>query len=468
MLSWRKQNALALMLVLDVALGSVLKAGERPYFEELDRVEILQGIERVDLKVVPGGHYVLASIDTTSQGVINVYELLPHEKGIRSKPVSSIYSDGYSNPLQEVATLEFSGDGDTTPIRVYVNSVAYGVNHSIISGYQMTSDGKLLRIKNSVIELGNFPTLVGSDKVRTMQIEGNLMFALTENAISTINIHSDGSLKLIEQHLIFPPDDKKHEMPRTLTYIPATEQLFIGLGYLKSKPLEDNLFLLIYSVNDDGSFNKTAEIKNMHFNKGVNFHNVETILAQSGVAETEKIALGVSVFNIKNHLDVNLIIIDPYSLKDGFSVLDVRMSDVIFSKNSNHLYVSSFVSEKLPEDIGLSAYRIHSNLSTNLISGSGLNTTHNHYFLELTLDGCHMLAVSGGGAVKTQDPYDLVLYRINDPEINCTTPSSPLPLALIISVPTAALSVIGLSMTTLFLCILVKKYGSRKGYAPIN
>ena len=64
MLTWQEHNALNIFILV-VTLVGVVKAGEQPYFEELDRVEIQQGIESVDLKVVPGGQYVLASIDTT-------------------------------------------------------------------------------------------------------------------------------------------------------------------------------------------------------------------------------------------------------------------------------------------------------------------------------------------------------------------------------------------------------------------
>lgn len=79
-------------------------------------------------------------------------------------------------------------------------------------------------------------------------------------------------------------------------------------------------------------------------------------------------------------------------------------------------------------------------------------------------DSCHII-----GMMENQNNSQngtLVIYRINDPAIGCTTDSSKLPLILSVSATAILLTVTGL--VTAGICYWLKKQGAKKGYMPIG
>ena len=475
MFKWRKSHIIMLCVLVPWP-PNTLEAEGRFYFEELDRVEVGTTYISVYPKVTPDGRYVLVSIYTSSVSTINVYRLLPNGAGIDKKPVDIVHFDGLNNPFRLISSIQLVGNGENEPVRVYVyswyfenetESLAKG--KALISGFGMSMGGELSPISGAVAVLegcGTPPLVVG----RSLDIYDNLIFAITSNCIASINIHNDGSLSLKDHQVILPSTDEKNEGSRTLIYEPSTKQLFIALqSNVENEPLDKNIFLLIYAVDDDGTFNSTAPVYNLHF--ADNYQNLTTILAKPvefganvvmGAASTKEVDGKLMLFE-------TVFSIDPQSKQAISSAPQVRMQDIVFAKSGERLFISSLVAKFETSGVGLSAYIILANGSVEHIPNSELNTTHSHGALELTPDGCQLIALAGGASVlKPQDPSYLVFYRINDPELNCTSSPSPLPLKLIISIPAVVFSVTGITLVTLLSCYLVRKYGTRKAYTPIN
>ena len=467
MFKWR--NSLALILPgFAVWLAGILIAEERPYFEEINRVKVAPTFN-VYPKVTPDGQYALASI-YSNKGTINVYRLLPNGNGIDTDPVSVVDFDGLNNPLFEVSTIQLTGNGKNEPVRVYAYSLY--VEHDmpspklkvLISGYVMSTNGVLSAIPGAAIVLAacdEKPFVVG----RSLDIYEDVIFAITSNCIASMNIHQNGSLSLNDYQIILPPTVERDVVPRTLIYEPVTKQLFVGLQSYTNKPLVNNIFLLICAVNDDGSFNQSAPVYNMHFTDS--YHNLTTILVNPQ-DHGEKIVSGTLSDN-EAGLFASVFIIDPHSKQAVGSALQVRMQDIILATGRDRLYISSLIAKDAVTGVGLSAFKIQGNDTIKLIENSEFNSTLSHGHLELTPDGCRLIALAAGvNVLRPQYPSYLVLYQINDPELNCTAPSSTLPLKLIIALPTTVLSATGIALVSILGCYLIRKYGARKAYTPIN
>ena len=463
------RQCFALILLFRVL---VLCADERPYFEELDKFKIPEATV-ADLKVTLDGRYMLASITSgdVQQSVIYVYQLQTDEQGIRrirDDPVSTMHFDGLNKPLYSVINMQLAGNNIESTVKVYVYSRAFDADMpALISGYQLDDSGLLEAIPFAYLELGPFPRGFRISVPKAIHLQDDLLYAITENSVEIIKVHHNGTLTIKDQSPILPVANKTHEGPLTLSYLPETKKLFVGLGNLdNSEQLEHNIVALAFSITANDSFNKTAPVQELYFKNGV--YSAMTVLSESSESE-EKIVMGLNgLISNKEGDDVfSLMVVSPISMAFSEINLKVPVLDVEFTRSNDQVYISSIVLSDT-WGIGLSAYKIQDDLSPHVLSGSELNTTMSHHDIELTPDNCHLLAVAGGGFEQRQSSSYIILYRINDPALNCTAPPSSIPLKLLISVPSAVMGVVGVSLLVFLGCYLAKQYGARKGYVPID
>ena len=485
----------SLLAVLFCAGGCVVMADdtERPYFEEISRINI--GRPRfVHLAMTPDGRFALASVvaasvvsgdDVTypSGDIIQVWPI--HNQGklssLGAEPVYSTEYDSFNTKLIMPSAIKVTG-GDGKPVRAYVLSVFLYHDQTTgddtpgtrISGYEVTDEGNLKSITGGYI---NFYKLMDNGYTsQLLEIEGPLLFAaINANTLGLGYIHQNGSLSKISEHTV--PIDPEYLMLGDLAYASGSEKLIASVMSVGKGAFPETLQSLVYSVNSSGEFQQDTPVKTYRI--GHNATNLYTHLTIApAIDKWVKASRGVVEIAGEVHVGVDLALVDGNTGEEfqfGKALKDSNIMpwDLNFNHKEDRLFLSG-IQQNDGHSPPMAAFKVAGD-SLSLISNSLSQSRLFHGHFVVFPDDCHVLAVAGGKIADTNvlpDESDyLILYGINDPESNCSvSPSSAPDLQLPLSVGLSAGVVTitaAITLTVTVYCLLKKHYGHR-GYTPLD
>lgn len=408
------------------------------YFQELSRISSKHLIENMEIS--DDGRFALTLTYPKEKGdkaYILVYPLLKSgtEKNFLGKPIN-VTTSTFLAPKNFVL-LENN--------RVFVSSASNNKS-TIISDFEIKDNGNLTLIDQYCTEIPDHGKqyLTGYDQFIFLKSSWTLYSFNTKKysrKLSIIDQIRDG----------LPFNYPGQNFP--FFYAKPLRMIFV-INNIGNNPDDDYHLAWACQVNASGHFQNSGLIQGFDREKNYVALGVQ-VLSEALLIYLYDYGKEIKggyfrTYNIKNH-------------SDATKVLDLKITNFIPDKGNTRLFYAS-APNQFHKQNQLGVFSIKKGVVGHMLDAMEV-PTDNFIKLALLPDGCHILAAtekldgSGNGS--------LVLYRINDPEIGCSTErASQVPLNLSISSSVILLTITGL--VTGGVCYWLRKQGAKKGYMPIG